>query len=391
MLKELRKHSHPHIVTHLATWTQDERYYMLFPYARCNLREYMEQNKFSKNDDFWLLSQFHGMAEAVTRIHDLSYVEPPNSGLSVMTSAAGERRTAWHHDIKPENILFFKESSSSPGMFRISDWGSAKVSTYRTKSYHTEHPIGTLTYEPPEYTYQGNTSRPYDLWSLGCVFLELLVWAVFDSTDVETFTEKRNDKRNAKSGTGSSKDDAFWQKDGDEYKLRRIVVTYLQRLEDELIKPGALHFKEVVECVRRMLEPNTQQRIKAHELCALLDRNKRTQLIEVTNPRENFDLQAPSSLTATDHYSPDLMAHGDQPSNRSSGPAFAENFNISPSDMSPHTNRHSRNSSASDMLPSQTTHSRRSSNTSTLSIRSVRNRRGSHSSVNSSTAIEGGS
>ena len=138
---------------------------MLFPYAQCNLREYMGRNKFNKEDALWLLDQFHGMAEAVKWIHDLSGPETPTSSLTLMTPAAGERRTAWHHDLKPENILFFKNSSSSRGMFLISDWGSGKVNNYHTRSYHTESPIGTLTYESPEYTYDGKTSRPYDLWS----------------------------------------------------------------------------------------------------------------------------------------------------------------------------------------------------------------------------------
>ena len=164
---------------------------MLFPYAQCDLREYMLQNKFDQKDAFWLLDQFHGMAEAVKRVHDLSSVKDPTSSLNVTTSAAGERRTAWHHDIKPENILFFKDNSSYRGMFRLSDWGSAKVNPYRTRSYNTKSPIGTLTYEPPEFTSKGQTSRPYDLWSLGCVFLELLVWAVFGSGFVDTFSDQR--------------------------------------------------------------------------------------------------------------------------------------------------------------------------------------------------------
>ena len=390
ILKELRKYSHAHIVTHLATWTQDERYYMLFPYAQCNLREYMKQNKFNPKDALWLLDQFHGMAGAVKRIHDLSSVEAPNSNLNVMTSAAAERRTAWHHDLKPENILFFRDASSGRGMFRISDWGSGKVNTYRNRSYHTDSPIGTLTYEPPEYTYDGKTSRPYDIWSLGCVFLELLIWAVFGSTIVETFSDQRDDKRNAGSGTGSMKDDAFWQRVGYEYVLRDIVVTQLEHLDEALVRPSAPPFKEVVEYIRRMLKIKTHERIKALELCDLLDRTSFTKTIEVESPGDESGSATRLSLIPTDHQSPDAMALGTSASSRNSAPAYAEHLALSPSDMSPHASRHSRNSSASELIPSHASRSRQSSNASNHSNLSVRERRDSHSSANSPKATKGG-
>ena len=386
ILKELRRYYHAHIVTHLAAWTQDERYYMLFPYAQCNLREYMEQNRFIKKDALWLLDQFHGMAEAVKRIHDLSGPEAPTSSSTLMAPTAGERRTAWHHDIKPENILFFRNSSSGRGMFRISDWGSGKVNAYRTRSYHTESPIGTLTYEPPEYTKDGKTSRPYDLWSLGCVFLELLIWAVFGSTSLETFSNERDDKRDVNSGTTGMKDDAFWQKVGSDYVLRTEVVNQIERLEEALIRPSAPPFKEVVGYIRRMLETKTHERIRALELCDLLDRTRLTKAIEVESPRDDTEPDTRMSLIPTDH-SPDTMTRGHCPSGRSSGPAYTDHFALSPNDMSPRASRgqHSRNSSASELMPSTATRSRQSSNTSTLS---VRERRGSHSSANSPGAAE---
>ncbi len=354
MLKQLRKYSHPHIVTHLATWTRDERYYMLFPYAQCNLREYMgkPEYKFAEKDAFWLLDQFRGMAGAVKRIHDLSYVDTSTSSLGIMSFATGERKTAWHHDIKPENILFFKDNSSSRRMFRISDWGSAKVNTYRTRSYRTQHPIGTLTYEPPEYTYEGETSRPYDLWSLGCVFLELLTWAVFGSTNLVTFSDQRDDKRNADSGADSMKDDAFWQKKGNKYVLRETVVAQLRRLDTALIQPGALPFKEVVGYVRRMLETETHKRIKALELCDLLDRICLAKTIEKESHKDESKPATRLSLIPTGHQSPEAMAHGISPSGRSSDPAYAEHLDLSPLSMSSLASRHSRNSSGSELLPS---------------------------------------
>ena len=233
-----------------------------------------------------------------------------------------------------------------------------------------------MTYEPPEWTSKGKTSRPHDLWSLGCVFLELLVWAVFGWKHVQTFSDKRDGKRDANSGTDDITDDTFWQKSGNDYKLRQSVVIQLQNLDEELGKPDALPFKEVVGYIRCMLEIEAQKRIKAHELCDLLGS------IEVKSATQ-------SSIPAAQQYA-DNLAHESSPTSRSSYPAYAEQLNLSPSDMSPRASRHSRNSSASELMTSHATHSRQSSNASNHSTLSFRDRKGSHSSASSSKAIEGG-
>ena len=385
--RALRKLAHAHIVTHLATWTQGGTHYIILPYAQCDLRQYMEHNTFAQKDALWVLHQFRGMADAIRQIHDLSNKEEPTFNLTVGTSP-GERTTAWHHDIKPDNILFFKDSCSSYGIFGLTDWGSAKVNPYRTGSYNTRSPIGTLTYEPPDHDSKGATSRPHDLWSLGCVFLELLVWAVFGWKHVQTFSDTRNDKRDADSGTNDFTDDTFWQKSGNDYNLRQSVVTQLQNLDEELGKPDALPFKEVMGYIRRMLEIEAKKRIKAHELCDLLDKVILMKTRGVEPPSDEVKSATQSSIPTAQQY-PDNMAHESSPTGRSSYPAYAEQFNLSPSDMSPRASKHSRNSSASELMTSHGTHSRQSSNASNHSTLSLRDRKGSHSSAISSKATEG--
>ena len=404
MLRVLRNLSHAHIVTHLATWEQDGRHYIILPYAQCDLRQYMERNTFAQKDAWlldqknaWLLDQFRGMAEAVRQIHDK---KEPTSSLAVVTPAPGELTTAWHHDIKPENILFFLDSGSSYGIFRLADWGSAKVNPYRTRSHNTGSPIGTLTYEPPEYTSKGKTSRPHDLWSLGCVFLELLVWAVFGWKHLQTFSDKRDGKRHATSETDALPDDTFWQKSGNNYELRQSVVTQLQNLDEELEKSGALAFKEVVGYIRRMLEIEAQKRIKAPKLCDLLGKvdieaQKRIKAPElcdrlgkVDNASDEVKSAKQLSITTAQQY-PDSLAHESSPTGRSSGPTYDDQLYVSPSVMSSRTGRHSRNISASELTTSHATHSRQSSNASNHSTLSFRDRRGSHSSASSSKATGG--
>lgn len=352
----------------------------------------MSQTRFKlseKEDIIWLLHQVQGIAAAVKHIHHLSGPEPPAPSPTLVAPAVEQRKTAWHHDLKPENILFFLDSCAARGIFRISDWGSGKVNEYRrTSSIHTRHPIGTVTYEPPEAISEGSTSRPYDLWSLGCVYLELLIWAVFGPEAVDNFSDEReDDKRVSNFPTGTLRDDAFWGKVGNEYVLRSSVIAWMQILEKTLTEPSAPPFKELLECVRRMLEIEPANRIKATELSELLDQIYQTKKVELENARDSSTPGSWLSLIPTDHPSPDRTTYG--LSDRSSGPAYAEHFNLSPSDMSPRTNRgqHSRNSSASEPIPSSATQSRQPSIASTLS---VRERRGSHSSANSPIATKGG-
>lgn len=392
VLDELRKYPLKHIVTHLATWTQGGRYYMLFPYAQCNLREYMKWVRFggpTKENIIWLLRQFRGLAEALKGIHDLSGTGALEPAPSLVTRPLGERKAGYHHDLKPENILFYKFTDT----FEISDFGSGKVHTYRSGSYNTSSANGTLTYEPPEAAKLGSkTSRPYDVWSLGCVFLELLIWAVLGFQEVEDFRSKRLDRRYPGSQTDTVEDDGFWQmlQNGD-ITVRKSVDNWTQILKEAILQQQSQPFKEVLDLVLRMLETVKETRIPALDLYDTLDRiykQKRIDLENVNNdslPDSNGaqerSLYLPRlSLKPPDRRSPERTREGAAVTVRNTGNARVMNatgdfLTTSPlHSTSPNSPRgtHRRNSSASEFLG-------RSRNTSIASSNmSTHGRHGSH-------------
>ena len=245
---------------------------MLFPYAQCNLRQYMRWIQFgapTKNNIIWLTQQFRGLAEALKGIHDLSGAGALQPALDFATHPRGERRAGYHHDLKPENILFYKDTRN----FEISDFGSGKVHTYRSGSYNSPSPHGTLTYEPPEAAMEGGTSRPYDMWSLGCVFLEMLIWAVFNFQSVEEFGKERVDHRFPGSFTAIRKDDAFWQMlPNSDIILRKAVKDMIKDLGVAVLQQRDQPFEKIFNLVIRMLDPVKKTRILALDLYDTLDR-----------------------------------------------------------------------------------------------------------------------
>ncbi|XP_010468520.1 PREDICTED: mitogen-activated protein kinase kinase kinase ANP1-like [Camelina sativa] len=73
-----------------------------------------------------------------------------------------------HCDLKPENILVFPSLE-----LKISDFGLSKREG-DTNWWTPQYPFaGTPIYMSPESVSQGQTRRGLDLWSLGCVVLEM--------------------------------------------------------------------------------------------------------------------------------------------------------------------------------------------------------------------------
>lgn len=151
--------------------------------------------------------QIHGLAEAICMAHY------PALG----TEASKSYLTFRHGDLKPENILWFKQKKGGPhdiGTLKIGDWGLAKqqniLTQFRTNKTSTEW--GTRRYEPPEETTADTVglqpkapskskdpskskgplkrrSRLYDIWAMGCITLEFLIWLMYGPDGLDRFNE----------------------------------------------------------------------------------------------------------------------------------------------------------------------------------------------------------
>ncbi|AED93695.1 putative mitogen-activated protein kinase kinase kinase STE-STE11 family [Arabidopsis thaliana] len=79
-----------------------------------------------------------------------------------------------HCDLKPENVLVFPCGDSYE--VKISDFGLSLQVGEVPDHWKIEYPfVGTLNYMPPESLHDGVANKTLDLWSLGCLVLEMYV------------------------------------------------------------------------------------------------------------------------------------------------------------------------------------------------------------------------
>jgi serine/threonine protein kinase len=224
------------------------------------MRERSTPSKCSELTDGWLAQQLAGLAGALKVVHN------PQGLLIPQTNTT---RTGYMHDIKPENILVFIYRGNICTL-RLSDFSCAKVieivATISGKrdSYKTGSQPGTPTYRAPEISEKAS-SRPYDMWSLGCVFLELLVWFLEGYKALETFRESRGGSILPNGMT----DEGFYHKiSTDEMQLRDPVV---HKIED-LKRKCRGDLRDVVDVIPSLLKIAPKERMTAAQLAARLGR-----------------------------------------------------------------------------------------------------------------------
>lgn len=156
--------------------------YLIFPCAEGDL-EYHWANHGSdprsQVDLIWMLQECHGIACGLAKVHD-------HASWPVGNPESGSQNKGRHGDIKPKNILFFRDEEASPGRLVVADFTLMRFHSSNADTTRIRNVDYSRTYLPPEMVASrgAQVSQRYDIWTLGCVFLELITWHLLGSAAI---------------------------------------------------------------------------------------------------------------------------------------------------------------------------------------------------------------
>lgn len=178
--------AHRHLTILLATYTTGGKNCLVFPAAECDLEDYFQVTKgllespenIDKDAVQWITAQILGITAVVDLMH----------GEHQQTLSEKKMYTR-HGDLKLENILWFKSKTDPRGVFVIGDLGLADIhGEYSRSNVPADKIAVTMAYRAPECDIKNATiNRQYDIWTLGCVFLEMISWLLGDGTRSNDF------------------------------------------------------------------------------------------------------------------------------------------------------------------------------------------------------------
>ncbi|KAL1642201.1 hypothetical protein SLS58_005541 [Diplodia intermedia] len=221
ILVDLEAKRNSHLVRLLFSYDYKGNYHLVFMRAAGNLRDYWEQHPaphFELATVLWSLNQMRGIARGLHVVHNFTLSIPQSTqqtemttpqGKAVMSVRPGEEKFGRHGDLKPENILYFPNNAG--GICQITDFGLGRFHGRETRTKAAPYTIfSSPTYEPPECHLFLPVSRAYDLWSLGCIYLEWVSWMLKGWEAIDAFSQNRLEKSFILDNEGNVSDDYFW-------------------------------------------------------------------------------------------------------------------------------------------------------------------------------------
>lgn len=249
ILKQIR---HPNIMQLLAAYSYHGKYNLIFPRAHGGtLGGLLYDGKTSSRLDSTetMMVAVAGLTSAICAMHDLSLDRV--------------RLMGCHRDLKPSNILI------NESHLLLADFGLSRFKP-SDESSRSDFQQGQGDYLAPEcedLDFQDSKTRPIgrssDIWSLGCIFLELLTYLLREPDGVRKFRLRRRRQ------IGNIVTFRFYSGNCNPHAE---VLAWQDELESQLGKtddgkpesPRVLHRLSIL--VRRMLITNPEARPKAADV-----------------------------------------------------------------------------------------------------------------------------
>ncbi|KAI6360869.1 hypothetical protein MCOR25_006604 [Pyricularia grisea] len=196
-LERLMASPHANIVCLLGTMERqsphlgNSRYYFIFPWADSNLHDFIttkhpKLSSLSRDVALvrWMARQMLGLAEALKLVHRTEGV-----------GAVDTKKTHGRHgDIKPQNILWYRGVGDDMGTLKLADFGAAEFHSEHSVNVQAELAQHSPTHRAPEHDTSAFVTPRVDVWSLGAVLLELVVWYMCGYQGWKDFTRARSEE-----------------------------------------------------------------------------------------------------------------------------------------------------------------------------------------------------
>jgi serine/threonine protein kinase len=246
-LNKLKEHNH--LIRHLGTYERGQTYFIVFPWADGGSLDTFWKDQDSRTRDnalaIWSLRQMLGIAEALRLMHE---------------------KNIRHGDIKPDNILLYRFLDVE--RLVVADVGISRqhlqATVHRNKGTTTR--ATTPCYEAPETS--GNPNEPrmrrYDMWSLGCVFLEFVVWLLHDMQTIESFYAARKEDMDSR---------FFAIQELGVRRIHRQVSNVIRQLRQDSRCQEGTAFDALIDLIENgLLRVEANERCEAEELVRRLSK-----------------------------------------------------------------------------------------------------------------------
>lgn len=312
---------HDNILVTQASLEYGNTYSLFFDLAKYSLWDYFQDPEvfITAEEKGTVFGRSVGIAGALAFLHDELYLE-----------STGEQLHCYHLDLKPQNILVFEGRDNRDGksrhIWKISDFGISQMKHIKPNGadVDTDHPVSFMdrifrpqkqdtnpssgvdnsryggTYGAPEARLTTDkVTRKSDVWSLGCVLIDVLTFLDNGSIGIEEFGEARAKDRD---------NDRFFEPTPSHFgtelnnMLHSSVTSWLETLEGKAKERHELEgkaFRQVSTLLREsMLLMDQAQRCTAKEAEKRLKRITRqfTRAVAQTpplTPERSEDSQKP--------------------------------------------------------------------------------------------------
>ncbi|ETS77779.1 hypothetical protein PFICI_09841 [Pestalotiopsis fici W106-1] len=253
----------PRVVNLLATFQYRNKFFFILQWAAGgSLRDMWRQYEDAPPLRValpWFMDQAHALAQGLRSIHS------PHKSFDI---------GILHGDLKPDNVLVFRRDvpeGEIGGLLKITDFGSAQRIMQQPFMQGPNITRGfSRTYRAPEIhmmDQMNGLSLKYDIWGLGCTYLEMICWLFLGREGVEDFATSRvNEDRGIESGY-QIKEDKYFVDGSDsplhpDFAVKKCVTELISRLKDLPTCPSSL--KAVLTLIQEdMLVVDPSRRLSA--------------------------------------------------------------------------------------------------------------------------------